>query len=711
MGFSVCYFFRSCRDCRRALQYDNKFGVIKTGISGLLLSGKEKDMSGRVLIIPIWLFAIVLLTLSAYSTELLATDEYVPGIQELYRLERLGIFKESIKVASISSYDRTGGNNDGFGGQYSFVRKEKDGLVLADLQGPGVVYRIWTPTPTDDTVEFYFDGESEPSIRVKFRELFMGKHPVFVRPLVGYGAGGFYSYVPLTYKKSCKVFIRAERLQFYQINYATYPEGTAIVSFPNQPAEEYRTHLEKARGLFDSCGGDISSYAVPPGGWIERFSTKVRLKPSESVRIFEINRPGRIVGIRISPADALVDKDRGVILRAYWDGDEKPAILSPFGDFFGYAWGEPATKSLLVGTANRVSYCYFPMPFDKSARIELLSEQRLGKETELEAEVLFVPVARRENEGRFYAIWRRENPTIKGKPFTFIETGGRGHLVGFIQQSQGFESANTYFFEGDDQTTIDGELVVHGTGSEDMYNGGWYDVAGRWDSKRSFPLSGCLGYKKHLGRTGGYRFLLGDAYAYRKSILQTIEHAPTGNELLNDYCAVTYLYSQDRPTCEFTLPTAAERRVIDLKRIIFATWWNIPISAFSYRSGTLTKNSEKLDGKDVRFLSLRAEGGDTFGHHFICFVCELPAAGKYRISLDAVKGPSQGKVQMFMDEAPVGPEVDLYAPQRQPAPGQYVGTLNLAEGPNKLLFKLVGKNAASQDLRLDLTNIVCERID
>jgi len=322
-----------------------------------------------------------------------------------------------------------------------------------------------------------------------------------------------------------------------------------------------------------------------------------------------------------------------------------------------------------------------------------------------------VPVARRENEGRFYAIWRRENPTTKGKPFTFVETEGRGHIVGFIQQSQGLESGNTYFFEGDDQTTIDGELVIHGTGSEDLYNGGWYDVTGRWDSKRSFPLSGCLGYKKHLGRTGGYRFFLGDAYSYRKSVLQTIEHAPTGNNLLNDYCAVTFLYSLDRPTCEFDLPPAVQRKVIDPKRIVFATWWNIPISAFSYRDGSLTKKEEKISGKNVRFLSLRAKGNDTFGHHFICFICELPSAGKYKISLDAVKGPSQGKVQMFMDEAPVGPEVDLYAAKRECALDEYIATLNLTEGPNRLLFKLTGKHAESQGLGLDLTNIICERVD
>ena len=82
-----------------------------------------------------------------------------------------------------------------------------------------------------------------------------------------------------------------------------------------------------------------------------------------------------------------------------------------------------------------------------------------------------------------------------------------------------------------------------------------------------------------------------------------------------------------------------------------------------------------------------------------------------KVSLDAIKGPSQGKVQMFTDEAPVGPEVDLYAAERESALGEYVGTLDMAEGPNRLLFKLVGKNAESQGLGLDLINIICERVD
>ncbi|MBN1806796.1 MAG: DUF2961 domain-containing protein [Sedimentisphaerales bacterium] len=666
-------------------------------------------MRNHVFYSSIRIFVIMLLSLYLFGPSI--AGDWSPGIEELYRIDKLSEFKESIKVASVSSYDRTCGNNDGFGGQYSFVRKEKDGLVLADLKGPGVIYRIWTPTPTNDMVEFYFDDESKPSIQVKFRDLFLGKHPVFVRPLVGYGAGGFYSYIPLTYQKSCKVFVRANHLQFYQINYATYPEGTELVSFPKQSQDEYKYHQKKAIKLFESSGTDISSFAVPPGGRIERFNIKTQLKSGEAAKIFEIDRPGRIVGIHISPSEALADKQRRIIIRAYWDNDKEPAILCPAGDFFGYGWGVPATKSLLTGTANGINYCYFPMPFDKSARIELFSEQNPDKETTIEAEVLFVPVGQRSNEGKFYAIWKRENPTTKGKPFTFIETDGQGHLAGLIQQSQGFESGNTYYFEGDDQTTIDGELVIHGTGSEDFYNGGWYDVTGRWDSKRSFPLSGCIGYQKHLGRTGGYRLFLGDAYSYRKSLLQTIEHSPTGNELLNDYCGVTYLYSKNRPSCEFALPSVIERKVLDLKRIVFATWWNIPISAFSYQDATLTKDNEKFGDKDIRFLSLRAKGNDMFGNHFICFICELPSTGEYKISIDAIEGPSQGKVQLFVDEAPAGPVLDLYATERKIAPDKYIGTLKLTEGQNYLMFKLIGKHEQSQGLNFDIRNIICERTD
>src|SRR5207248_2474668 len=105
----------------------------------------------------------------------------------------------------------------------------------------------------------------------------------------------------------------------------------------------------------------------------------------------------------------------------------------------------------------------------------------------------------------------------------------------------------TLFFEGDDETIADGETVIHGTGSEDFFNGGWYDVPDCWEKQISFPLSGCLGYAKHLSRTGAYRFFLGDAYSYHQNFRQTIEHAGEKNSIPTDYCSVSYFYSERRP--------------------------------------------------------------------------------------------------------------------------------------------------------------------
>jgi hypothetical protein len=205
--------------------------------------------------------------------------------------------------------------------------------------------------------------------------------------------------------------------------------------------------------------------------------------------------------------------------------------------------------------------------------------------------------------------------------------------------------------------------------------------------------------------------MLGDAYVYRQSILQTIEHAPNENRLLNDYCGVTYLYSEERPTCAFDLPAVGDRSVVDLKRLIFAVWWNVPIHAWSFQHASLKRLHEKMGDEDVRLLSLEATGADMFGPPFIAFVCGLPAAGRYRVRIEAAQGPQQGSVQLFMDEAAVGDAIDLHAETRGLSPPLRLGTLELEEGPNTILLKIVGKHANAKSLRIDLRSIICERED
>ena len=628
------------------------------------------------------------------------------GIEELSRLDRLPEFKHSVKIGSVSSYDRTGGNDDGFSGKYSFVRKDTNGLVLADLKGPGVIYRVWTPTPTEDVMEFLFDGENKPRVEVKFRDLFLGRHPAFPRPLVGFGAGGYYCYVPMPFAKSCVVRVRAPKVQFYQINYALYGPESPVTTFEPEASAADLARRDQAGELLRRAGTDLSRFAAPPGAGVEVSQNSISLAPNSTRTVFQTNTGGRIVGLRFSPASAIAGKARDLLLKISFDGDT-PAVLCPLGDFFGYAWGQPAMQSLLVGTTDDTDYCYFPMPFDRSASIEVVSER--ATPVELRAEVVFAPAPRAANEGRFYALWRRENPTKLGEPFTFIETKGYGHLVGVVLQSQGLEAGKTLFFEGDDQTTIDGELVIHGTGSEDFFNGGWYDVPDRWEKRLSFPLSGCLGYAKHLGRTGAYRLFLGDAYAYRQSIRQTIEHSGEKNNIPTDYCSVSYLYSERRPSADLTPPPLKDRAVLDPQEVAFPAWWQTPIYAWSFEQASLTRKKEKIADEELRYLSLAATGQDWFGPHFISPTCDVPVAGEYAIYLEVVKGPGQAKVQLFQNENPVSDPVDLYADKPVKSGRLLLGRLELAEGKNNLMFKLVGKNERSSGLGLDLIQVICVR--
>jgi len=160
--------------------------------------------------------------------------QYHTELSALSRIDLLPEYVENSEVWQVSSYDTTGGNDDGFSGKYSFIRKEEGGLVIADLKGPGIIQRIWTPTPTNDTMQFFFDGEKDPRISLPFIDLFSGKEYPFLRPVVGNEIGGYYCYIPIPYKSSCKILLKGERMQFIQIQYRKKTGSETLESYPRE---------------------------------------------------------------------------------------------------------------------------------------------------------------------------------------------------------------------------------------------------------------------------------------------------------------------------------------------------------------------------------------------------------------------------------------------------------------------------------------------
>ena len=621
--------------------------------------------------------------------------------EDLYRIDHLARLRSFVKVGSFSSYDRTGGNDDGFSGKYSFIRKEGDALVIAELQGPGVITRIWTPTPNDSPMEFFFDGEATPRLVLPFRDIFEGTHAPFLAPLAGSGGGGFYSYVPLPFQRSCKIRLHGPKMQFFQINYGLYETGAKIAIF-NPEGESLGGEVARVKQVWNSAEPIHLKNS-------ERIRKDQVLEAGKSALLFDSSKPGRVIGIRLTPASAFAGPDRQLVLKARWDGDSKPAILVPAGDFFGDSFGDPSARSLLFGTNGDSAYAYFPMPYDRAARIEIVSERVSGPPVKFSSEVFSTSEPRRKDEGRFYARWHRESPVPLGEPFTFVDVQGHGHLVGVALQAQGLESGQTLFFEGDDEATFDGELTIHGTGSEDFFNGGWYDIPGRWNGRFSLPLSGALDYRKPLGRTGAYRLFLSDAYAFRQSLKLTIEHGGEGNRVPSDYTAVSYFYLENSPTDEPRLPDAGGRAVNDPEKVVFVPGWNEPIAAFSFENMSLRKQQMKVGAGDVRVLSIEAQGEEMFGPHYIAFTVQIPKAGNYAVSLEALRGPAQGTVQLVFNNVPLGKPFNFAAPVLTTAPATELGTVALKAGENQLFFRLGSEVGDSTPFRVDMVRIICTR--
>ena len=487
--------------------------------------------------------AFSLLAISSVSAQRKSVD-FKSELGRLFDINLLPSYVEGTVVKQISSYDTTGGNDDGFGGKYSFIREEPNGgLVIFDETGQGVIERIWTPTPTDDTLDFYFDGSSKPSLSIKFRDLFNNSQAPFLAPVADQKVGGFYSYIPIPYEKSCKIVFRGEKILFHQIQFRSYDQNYQVQTYDQAQTAKERPLLDKILDQWSKKDRSISDFSDKPS----KAEKKMVLQPGKSEKIFELNSGGRILGIELTPAEVFSGDYKQIDLKITWDDEKKPAVYVPVADFFGFASGSPSMESLLLGAKDNKAYSYIPMPFDRNARVELV--YRAGnqvKPVELFATVYYSNRKRDEkNEGRFYAHWKNENPAL-GSPFVFLEGKGKGHYVGTIMQGQATDYKYfTEFFEGDDYTEIDGKMTVHGTGSEDYFNGGWYAQPGGWVERLGAPLTGCLEYSLPLGRTGGYRLFINDKMPFNTSILHTIEHGPENNNRKVNYISVAMYYAEN----------------------------------------------------------------------------------------------------------------------------------------------------------------------
>jgi Protein of unknown function (DUF2961) len=215
-------------------------------------SGHVRNIAQRG-VLALWLLVQTTFNFAATKTNAAATEPY--GLDTMAQFERLPYLKLDTMAAGQSSFDRSGGNADAG----NFLYLPGTNKVLLDLQGPGIVYRLWFTgfDPAVDNIQVYFDGETTPRINMLLNDLFSGTNAPFLPPLVGnetVSSGGYFCYLPLPFQKSIRILSDATSSTFYyNIGCHVYSPDTAITTWTG--AEDSST----VRNLWNNAGLDPKS--------------------------------------------------------------------------------------------------------------------------------------------------------------------------------------------------------------------------------------------------------------------------------------------------------------------------------------------------------------------------------------------------------------------------------------------------------------------
>jgi D-arabinan exo alpha-(1,3)/(1,5)-arabinofuranosidase (non-reducing end) len=288
--------------------------------------------------------------------------------------------------------------------------------------------------------------------------------------------------------------------------------------------------------------------------------------------VFYSDGPGIITHMwfTLAPLSSSFDVLKQIVLRIYWDGNLKPSVEVPIGDFFGLNLSEYFLyqSAFLNCSPEKGLNCYFAMPFRHSARITITNEcDQPVRWFFSNIDYQLVP-SLPEDAAYFHAQYRQATPNVaenlpngrnldgKGN-YVFLETHGRGHLMGVTLGV--LRNADGWWGEGDDMIFIDNETqpTINGTGAEDYFNGGW------GFGKVPFAnLYNGAPYIVGAGRAGSrscmYRWHADNPVTFTHYLKHTLEHG-TANDRADYYYSVAYWY-QSEPYTDFpTLPPVEER--------------------------------------------------------------------------------------------------------------------------------------------------------
>jgi hypothetical protein len=481
-----------------------------------------------------------------------------------------------------STYDRRGGN-EGADASHFLFQLADDNNVSLDIETPGILTFVrtnhWHGSPWRYTVDGreYLISESSTADPDRPVENSTFLPPgIFSEPLAytwSTTRGADLNWMPISFERSF-------RLGYSRTHYGTgyyiwqqFVPGTRL----SQPIKSWQEQPvpEDVAKLLRRSGGVLVPTSKSPDGRrirVQELHGSFSVSAGRSTTVATLSDgPGQLRLLSFDcPRDAALAVGK-LRLKITWDDRPEPSVDAPLALFSGAGTlynrdnREYLVRALPVNVVfmpDRVTLrCQFPMPYRKSAQIELVNPtgQAISGNWSLRTSRPRDPI---ETLAYFHATYRDHPSPTLGEDLVLLDTRGiegsdvwSGHLAGtsFIFS----HNANLGTLEGDPRFFFDDSQTpqAQGTGTEEWGGGGDY-----WGGlNMTLPLAGHPVGARNLKEAqsdedkieSAYRFLLADVMPFGRRALIRLEHGGA-NESVEHYETVSYWYGTPRETLALT---------------------------------------------------------------------------------------------------------------------------------------------------------------
>ena len=345
--------------------------------------------------------------------------------------------------------------------------RQGDRFTILDARGQGSLRHIWATTSHEHipfTLEFFVDGEAQPSVRGKLDDLIHAaqcctqpfhRHAASIIPNRSHNW-----YLPVPFDRSLRIDLICNEPQlglvFLQLDYRLEDDELAGVRLTQ-------------RGTDDQI--ELAYLGAVP-------AARTPLDPSRLTRRsfrFTGNQTIRLDGPAIIRRLALNKARPGVWLVMRFDGAATNAVAVDVADFFGP----------FRGTVFNNNACYLPMPYRRQAELRIdgaSANEEYTLEVDLEPVTAFGA-----NWGYFHAVSNHApQPTVGYDAYDVLYTRGRGHWLGMSLYDTGSEHG------GGDFAVIDGEsprpAFLHGINGEDYFSFAFFATGENLPYSETFSL-------------------------------------------------------------------------------------------------------------------------------------------------------------------------------------------------------------------------------